>query len=38
MIGYWNYLEFSRVGVGWDLYGYVDDFRIWRKVLLILEI
>lgn len=38
MIGQWNYPESSRVGVGWDLYGYVDDFRIWRKVLSISEI
>lgn len=38
MIGQWNYLESSKVGVGWNLYGNVDDLRIWRKVLSISEI
>ena len=38
MIGQWNYPQSSRAGMFWNLIGYVDDFRIWRKQLSATEI
>ena len=38
MIGQWNFPEFSRLGIAWNLFAYIDDLRIWRKALSISEI
>ena len=38
MIGQWNFPEFSRLGMAWNLHAHIDDLRIWRKVLSISEI